>query len=67
MVTKEIPKEDYNKISKKIGDLQATMIAKIPNNLTPEQKAYLVKKIYEFTRKGATLVAKKQLGLEVDE
>jgi len=66
-VTKDIPKEMYNKIQKKLGDLQITMIDRIPKNLTPEQKVYLVNKIYDFTRNAAMTAAKNELGIIIDD
>jgi hypothetical protein len=66
IVSKELDKESYAQIQKKLGDLQSTMINKIPDKLSPEQKVYLVEKIYDFTRQGASLAAKTKLGISVE-
>lgn len=61
-----IPQEMYQELQIKVGQLESQMIQKLPENLTDEQRAYMIKKVYDFVRSGAREYAKQQLGIVVN-
>jgi hypothetical protein len=65
-VTIQIPQKRYTQLQEEIGGEITRRIIDMPDNLTDEQKADRVKKIYDFVREKYMNKVKHELGIRVN-